>query len=234
VEEDQAFRFVSNILNEYFPASLVFITNNLHLVFNSRGAFGVIGLLTLVWSASCVFTSLAFNIGLAWTHGARRGLIQRRLVGLGIIATLTALLVLSLVINWLAGLEAFLRMLDSSPFFQSLWLYLTVLASWLTVFLLLLILYRWAPCVRPRGLSVLIGALIAPFAWKGATSLFNGYLKSLLSISQLIYGSLGAILLLLIYILSFITLISAYPGGRPGPPPAGAPWEKSRRLVQAG
>jgi membrane protein len=212
VDEEQAFRYVTDMLNEYFPAALVFITNNLRQVFNSRGAFGILGLLTLFWSASSVFASLAFNINLAWTHGARRGLIQHRLIGLGMIAGLTLLLILSLAVNWLASLEAFLRMVNGSPFIKSLWWYLSILASWVTVFLLLLILYRWAPRARPGWRPVLLGALVATGAWKGATALFNWYLKSLLRTYQLIYGSLGAIvlLLLLIYILAFITLFGAH------------------------
>ena len=212
VEPEQAFKVVTEIAEEYIPALTDLIDQNLRQVFNNRGGFGIAGLLTLIWAASSVFTNLAYNINLAWTDARRRHFLHKRLVGLGMTAVISLMLVLLLAINWLVSLDIFLSLINDSPVFKTVWGDLSILASWLTVFLLLFGLYRWSPGSRSRWRSIFWGALFATVAWKAASALFSWYLKTLLDNYRLVYGSLGAIVsfLLLVYILAFITLFGAH------------------------
>ena len=194
------------------PVSSDLIVNNLRQVLDARGTVGLLSLLTFVWSASSFFTNLAYNINLAWPNASRRGFLGRRLVGLGMIAGLVGLLILSLALDWITSLIPFLNVGDDSPSNLNLWTWISNLGSWLTIFLLFLALYRWVPVVQVPWNATLWGALTSSISWKIATAGFGWYVRSGLGRYQLVYGSLGAIVvfLLLIYILSLITLFGAH------------------------
>lgn len=212
VEPDEAFQVVTGLVGDYFPTSTQLIDQNLRQVFDRRGGFGIAGLLALVWAASSVFTNLAYNINLAWINARRRHFLHKRLVGLGMTAAISLMLVLFLAVNWLMRLDIFLNLMSGSPVFKTVWADVSVLASWLTVFLLMFGLYRWSPGSRSSYRSIFWGALFATAAWKAASAIFNWYTKTLLDSYRLIYGSLGAIVafLLLVYIMAFITLFGAH------------------------
>jgi membrane protein len=180
----------------------------LNQVIAARGPVGIIGLLTLLWSATGFFTNLAYNINRAWQEAPRRNFFEKRLVGLGMIAGLGALLLISLVLDWLPGYLGDL-LSSSSP---EIWVFVSLLVSWLTIFLLFLALYRWIPTRKTHWKAVLLGALGASLAWKIATAAFHWYLQSGLGKYQLVYGSLGAIVafLFLIFIMAVVTLFGAH------------------------
>jgi membrane protein len=91
---------------------------------------------------------------------------------------------------------------------------ITGIVPWLLVFLLFLGLYRWVPNRNVPWRSALWSALAAALAWEGASAAFTWYLSSGLARYALIYGSLGTVvaLLLWVYISSLIVLFSAHLG----------------------
>jgi len=212
LNSQQIYQNVTQFLNETIPVSTQVIDENLRQVLDIRGPVGVIGLLTLLWSASGVFTNLAYNINLAWQDAPRRNFLEKRLVGLGMIAGLSGLLILSLTLDWITNLAPFLEDKNASSSTLGLWRFFSNLGSWLTIFLLYLALYRWVPTEKVYWGATFWGALTTAVAWKIATAGFNWYLRSGLGRYQLVYGSLGAIvaLLFLIFIVSTITLFGAH------------------------
>ena len=212
LNSQQVFQDVTQFVQEVVPVSTQLITENLQQVLNIRGTVGVISLLTLLWSASGVFTNLAYSINLAWPQASRRNFFEKRLVGLGMIVGLSELLILSLALDWIINLAPFMNATSASIPGLSLWRFFSSLGSWLTIFLLFLVLYRWVPTSNVHWSATLWGALTASVIWKLATSGFNWYLRSGFGRYQLVYGSLGAIvaLLFLIYIVSTITLFGAH------------------------
>lgn len=212
LDNRQVYQKVTQFAHEALPASSQLIDNNLQQVLEARGAVGLIGLLTLLWSASGFFTSLAYNINLAWPQASRRNFLKQRLVGLGMIAGLIVLLLLSLALSSVRNLIPFLHVTNATSPILSLWLFISGLGSWLMIFLLFLALYRWVPTTHIHWHAVLWAALIASLAWRLAASGFSWYIRSGLGRYQLVYGSLGAIvaLLFLIYIMSLITLLGAH------------------------
>lgn len=212
LNSQRVYRDVTQFVQNAIPVSTQIINENLRQVLEVRGAVGVIGLLTLLWSASGVFTNLAYNINLAWPGAPRRNFLEKRLVGLGMIAVLSGLLILSLSLDWIANLIPFLNNSSATSSTLSLWRLFSGLASWLTNFLLLLALYRWVPNTDVHWRATLWGALTASIAWKVATAGFSWYVSSGLGRYSLVYGSLGAIvaLLFLIFIISMITLFGAH------------------------
>jgi membrane protein len=208
----QIYEMVTELAQQAIPVSSTIIAQNLRQVLEAREAVGVVGLVTLLWAASGVFSNLAYNINLAWPRARRRTFLQRRLMGVRIIAGLIGLLILAIVLDWLSNLLAFVR-IANVPFYDlSLWRLVSAVASWLTVFLLFFVLYRWIPAVFVRWRAAFWGALFATAAWQIATAGFAWYLTTGFGRYQLVYGSLGAVVawLFLIYLISFITLFGAH------------------------
>jgi len=212
LDRSQVFIAVTQFVQQALPISTQVINENLRQVLEERGTAGIFSLLILLWSASGMFTNLAYNINLAWPHASRRSFLQKRLIGLWMILGLLGLIVLSLVLSWITGRLPFMAIADAFPSTLIVLRLLSGFASWLTIFLVFLTLYRWIPSLRVPWSATFWGALIASLAWKAITAGFNWYLDSSFGQYQLIYGSLGAIVafLFLIYMISLITLFGAH------------------------
>ncbi|HEX6269773.1 MAG TPA: YhjD/YihY/BrkB family envelope integrity protein, partial [Anaerolineales bacterium] len=146
----QIYETVTELAQQAIPISTRVINENLREVLEARETVGLIGLVTLLWAASGVFTNLAYNINLAWPRARRRTFLQRRLMGVRIIGGLSGLLILAIIVDWLSNLLSFVW-IANVPFYDlSLWRLLSTIASWLTVFLLFFALYRWVPTTFVR------------------------------------------------------------------------------------
>ena len=215
LESEQVYQQALGLVKEAIPVSQSLIEENLQRMLDARGAVGLVGLVGLIWSASGVFSGLAYNINLAWAKAERRGFFQKRFVALAMMGVLTVLLVVTLIIETAIRLLSRLRIPllgEVSLYDSSLWRLSSNLTPWLLVLLLYLALYRWVPTVKVNWLSALWSAVVSATAWKVATSVFARYLESGLGRYEVIYGSLGAVvaLMFLIYIISWITLYGAH------------------------
>jgi membrane protein len=212
LDSHQVFKTVTQFIQQALPISRQVINENLEEILAERGTAGIVSLLILLWSASGMFTNLAYNINLAWPRAVRRNFIQNRLVGLWMIVGLIGLIVLSLILSWVTTRIPFMRPASASPFEVFVLSIPPAVGSWLMIFLVFLTLYRWIPTLRVRWRSTFWGALLASLAWKAVIIGFGWYLGSNFGQYQLVYGSLGAIVafLFLIYIISMITLFGAH------------------------
>jgi membrane protein len=212
LDSDQVFNTVTQFIQQALPISTQVINENLRQVLEERGTAGIFSLLVLLWSASGMFTNLAYNINLAWPHASRRSFLQKRLIGLWMILGLIGLIVLSIILSWTTSKLPFMNIAHASPLNLILLRLISGFGSWLIIFLVFLTLYRWIPTLRVRWSATFWGALIASLAWKTVTAGFAWYLNSNFGQYQLVYGSLGAIVafLFLIYMISLITLFGAH------------------------
>ena len=212
LDSHQVFNTVTQFIQQALPISRQVINQNLEQILQERGTAGIVSLLILLWSASGMFTNLAYNINLAWPRAARRNFIQNRLVGLWMIVGLIGLIVLSLFLSWVTARLPFMNIETPSASALLLLQVISALGSWFMIFLVFLTLYHGIPRIRVRWSATLWGALIASLAWKATATGFSWYLGSSFGQYQLVYGSLGAIVafLFLIYIISLITLFGAH------------------------
>ena len=211
IDTDQVFNIVTQFIQRALPISRQVINENLQEILQARGTAGLISIVTLLWSASGMFTNLAYNINLAWSRAARRNFLQNRLIGLWMIAGLIGLIVLSLILGWITQRLPHMDIAHASPSYVLLLRLVSAFGSWLMIFLVFLALYHWIPTRHVPWRATLWGALLASLAWKVVTTSFGWYLNSF-GRYQLVYGSLGAIVafLFLIYIISLITLFGAH------------------------
>jgi|KBSSwiStaDraftv2_1062776.scaffolds.fasta_scaffold47010_3 membrane protein len=212
IDAKQVFNVVTEFIQQALPISRQIINENLQSILETRGTAGIISILTLLWSASGMFTSLAYNINLAWSRAARRNFLQNRLVGLWMIVGLIGLIILSLILSLITRRLPFMNIAHDSPADLFLWRLISAFGSWLMIFLVFFTLYHWIPRKRVKWSATVWGALLASLAWKAVTASFTWYLDSRFGRYQLVYGSLGAIVafLFLIYIISLITLFGAH------------------------
>jgi membrane protein len=212
MDRNQVYNTVTQFIQQALPISRAVINENLQEILEKRSAAGILSLITLLWSASGMFTSLAYNINIAWPRASRRNFLQSRLVGLWMILGLIGLIVVSLVLSWITARLPFIRLENASPTDVLVLRLISGFGSWLLIFLVFFLLYHRVPTLRVKWRSTLWGALIASLAWKGVTAGFAWYLDSSFGQYQLVYGSLGAIVafLFMIYLISLITLFGAH------------------------
>jgi membrane protein len=215
LEREQVFRQVQDIFLNLFPGSRNIIETNLKTVLDLRGTVGLIGLVSLFWSASGMFSSLIYNVNRAWPDTRIRNFLRKRLAGLAIAIGLGALVILSVLatttISLLVNVDLSVlggKLISNLPFKT----FITRLLSLLVKILAFLALYLWAPNRKVGLRYALLGATIAGIGWEIATSGFTWYLTSGIARYDLIYGSLGAIVVLMfwVYISSTIILYCAH------------------------
>ena len=215
LDPDQVRAMILSLLKKGVPVSQRLIERNVRRVFELRGAVGTMGMIGLLWSATSFFTTLAYHIDRAWVESELRGYLRRRLQALVMVSILAGLLVLSLIAT--ASLEILRHFSRSfwggfSTVGDLLWPLLSGLLPSLLTFLMLLGLYRWVPNTGVRWSEAIIAGLVATAGMETTTRAFSWYVHSGMARYQLIYGSLGAVvaLMLWIYLNSLITLFGAH------------------------
>jgi membrane protein len=184
---------------------------NLQSLAQARGPVTGIALLTLIWSASSAFNVVTRAMDRLWGADInhRRSVWRHRtLAVIGVLIAAGLLLVTSSVEGTLLTIVNSLLtpgLAGIGPFTSRFW------AAFLNVTLFAL-LYYFVPHVPLRWRDVLPGAIIGGVLWQAAKQLFLLFIGNYLSRSNLIYGSVGAIIAFLAwtYVSSVILLLGAY------------------------
>lgn len=209
------FDFIEQTLPLYFQD---LIKGNIEQALALRGSVQIVSTIGLLWGASGVFTAITHNIDRAWHIPERRNFIFSRLVGLGMIASITTgLFVLwflsTTLVKLLPALEIPLWNGESIHVYNSyLW---SILSRFIPYFLILFAfinLYKWVPNTSVYWREAFWGAAVAGLAWELAQRGFSWYLTSGWARYQLVYGSLGAMIafLLWLYVSGLIVLYGAH------------------------
>ena len=213
LDSESVQRWVMNFETQVIPVSHQLLNENIQRMFELRGTVGLAALVGLSWSATSALAVLVRNINLAWKEAQPRNFVESRLMALGIVGGLVALLFLSSVLTTVFGTLAQFSVppwggLAKTP----LWAILPGVVPRLVAFLTLLGLYSWVPNVKVKWSEAFRGALVAILAWEVATKGFTWYLGSGIVQYELVYGSLGTVVVLMLwmYIGVLITLFGAH------------------------
>jgi membrane protein len=208
--ESVLLKFIPSVI----PVSQEFILTNIQQVFRLRGAVSSIALIGLLWSSTAVFTTIIRNINAAWPSAAPHSFIRMRLWSLAIIGAMVLLLIVtsfSLTLrNVLLHLGVLVDFSTISAFFSSD--FSTKILPILIRIAIFFSLYYWVPQIRVKKLAALTGAVVATILWQIITNVFGAYLTSGLAKYEIIYGSLGKMIALLvwIYFSGWIVLFGAH------------------------
>jgi membrane protein len=207
-------RTLINLLPTMIPVSQDFIISNVQQVFTNRGAITILAFLGLIWSGTSVFTVIIRNINSAWPEAAPRSYIRMRLWSMAIVAALAILLIISSFTitfkNLMVNLGLGQTIEEVGTFFSSA-LFVTVFPNLIRMGIFFG-LYYWPPQIKVKKMAALIGAVVTAIIWQLISTLFSSYLGSGLARYEVIYGSLGKIVVLLtwIYFSAYIVLWGAH------------------------
>lgn len=195
------------------PGAVDLVQTNIQQVLESRGTAGVIGIVGFIWAASGVFGSLSRAINQAWDVDHPRSPWAERALAAGMVMLIALLFSLSLLST--AAFELVTRLssvlLGESQVSPGATVnLLSRLLPYLFTALLFSILYGILPHARVAWAEVLPAALMAGFTWEVAKIGFAFYLSTF-AIYNLVYGSLGAVIGLLVwsYLGAVIILLGA-------------------------
>lgn len=189
-----------------------FMDKNIQRILELRGPIGIGSILALLWSATSGFSSLVYNINLAWPTARPHNLIIARLMAGGIVI---GLLVLSVSLSVLRGIVHSLPLSlieQVFAYYGGAWnVFLHVVPALLTFFMFWG-LYRWVPNTDVKWRHAFGGALVTAIAWELAKYGFTHFFGTAVERYELVYGSLNTIVALMvwIYVGNIVALFGAH------------------------
>lgn len=207
--QNEIFGFVSRNL----PVVGEVVKKNVEAVIRERGSVGIIGLLGLLWTGSVIFAALEHALNVIWEAPIPRHILKHKLLAILLIVGGALLVLVSIIMTSLASslrYFAFYLFPGREESFAYFWSAATGLVSVCIGILTFFLIYKVVPNIRLRVRDLWLGAVVAGIGWEGAKYLFGWYLKSLARY-ELLYGTLSAViaLLILIYISALILLLGA-------------------------
>lgn len=204
---------VLSFLVAVLPVSQDLIARNVTAAIEARGVLGLIGVATLLWSATGVFSALTSGLNRAWDVPEGRPFLQQKLLEMGMTIGVGALLPVSFLGTVLLGLIGELGSAIPGTVALRGSVLLAVLLSLLPLifsFGVFVAIYMVLPNTSVRFRYIWLPALIGALAFEVAKSLFAWYVANLANF-QLVFGSLGAVVAFLFwaYISALIVLFGA-------------------------
>jgi membrane protein len=191
------------------PALPQLLGDNIDHIINARGPVSGAALVSLIWSASSVFYTLNHTLNEIWQVKKTRSFWRRR--GLAILFVLAfvgpTLFLFSVAGSVIANLRFWLPN-QILPFSTGISLMLTLLLD-ITLFM---VIYMMFPHGSATWREISAGAVGAGLLWEMAKKTFLAFVSAYISISNLVYGTLAAIIAFLVwaYLGSLILLFGAY------------------------
>lgn len=182
-------------------------------VVKGRGAATGFGVLTLIWTGTSVIATFENAINLIWNVREPRGFLKQRLLAIGLLLLMGALLGASVGIT---ALVTAIRALDLKVFelapSQWGWLWQTIgllipLMITVTTFTLF---FKIVPNTRVPWKPALLGGVFAGILWEIAKYGFSYYASNIANYSA-VYGPLAGVILLLVWIYysAIVTVLGA-------------------------
>lgn len=235
IDPQQAEGVLKAVLLQFLPESprlQEFLLDTVSSIFALRGEVTIISLLALIWSASSAFTTLTFNIDLAWLQETRPNPLKARLVGLLMIAIVYIILLVLLVGGALLSVFAALPL----SLLGQLGVPEEVVRNFgvrgVGVLLstgVFFALYWWVPSKKSPWSAALLAAVLAALASLAVDAGFSLYLSSRFARYELVYGPIASVIMLMVWFYLRITIIlfgahysaslARYRADRAGPPP---------------
>ena len=182
---------------------------NIDEIIEARGPVTSIALVGLIWSASTVFYAFTHTLNEIWKVTKRRAVWKRR--GLAILFVLTFVGPTLFLASFAGSMIAHLRNWLPNRII-SMGGSISLLTAILLDVALFMVLYMMLPHGASTWREILPGALGAGFLWELAKKAFLSFVSTYISVSNLVYGSVAAIIAFLAwaYLSGLIFLFGAY------------------------
>ncbi len=203
---EDAFRGVVEIVTDVLPFGREQFVNNLQLLLKQRSSFSLYGIIFLVFVSTLVLASIERALNVVFNAEKRRIFIHSRLMGVVIIVGITLLFSLPTAARIFEGIFA------QAGFHLPLsWLMTGKSYFILVSFLAYVITVVAVPNQRVYVRYAAVGGILFSLGLAAARFAFRWYLVTAIERYNLIYGSLTAVVLMImwIYYLSIVFLFSA-------------------------
>ncbi len=203
---------VIDAIIDLMPEGTEVITNLLQEVISTSAVTSTVALLTLLWSATGFLRGLLATIDLVHSRAYTHSSFLMRGVGVLVIMLAVPALFLLLVLSGLSAQILQAMHWPLSGYFAHL---LRILASGFPVFILayltFFLMMYFIPGQRTSPRTTLLSAGITAAAWTLLGYGFSWYLRSGFSNFNMVYGSIGAVmaLMLYLYLSSLVILLGA-------------------------
>jgi membrane protein len=202
-------QFIIRRLEFVAPAMGELLGQNIDEVIDARGPVTSIALLGLVWSASTIFYTFTHTLNQIWGGKQRRAFWKRR--GLSILFVLIFAGPILLLASFASSTITHLRPFLYAPIISFAGWGSIVMSILLNIALFML-LYMMLPHGKSTWREILAGAIGAGDLWELAKKAFLSFISTYISVSNMIYGSVAAIIAFLAwaYLSGLIFIFGAY------------------------
>jgi membrane protein len=163
---------------------------------------GLVGFLSMVWTASIIFSSLEFAVGVVFRVEERRNFLKKKFLALSMVPGAALLFLLSFSVtafsDFLQGLETniWIINLDQSSFLK--FFLIGYVFSYLVLPLGFTAIYKIVPNTFISFRHALIGGASCAFLFELAKHFFTWYIKNYARYS-VVYGSLEALIIVVLW-----------------------------------
>ena len=199
---------IVNRLEFFAPALGLLLGKNFDDIILARGPISLVASIGLIWSASTIFFTFTQTLHRIWNNKRRRSVWKRRglsilfvLIFVGPILFLASIAssMLTNLISWVP--ENLLQIVAGTGILISIFLDIS----------LFMVIYMVLPHGASTWHEILPGAIGAGLLWELAKKAFLAFVTTYISISNLVYGSVTAIIafLLWVYVSGLIFIFGA-------------------------
>ncbi|WP_373895361.1 YihY/virulence factor BrkB family protein [Virgibacillus natechei] len=210
IEEQRVIEAITN----YAPAQITDLinTNISQLINQQNGGLLSIGIIGTLWAASNAINAITKALNKAYEVEEDRMFIVSRLIA--IVLTIAMIIVICTafllpVFGQVIG-EYIFSLFGLSEGFLTVWEAIRWLVSSLIFFVVFVALYKMAPNIKVYFRNVIWGALFSTISWQLVSLGFSYYVNNMGNYSAT-YGSLGAVIVLMIWL--YISGIIIMTGG---------------------
>ena len=204
LESEEVQKAVMTLVSQYMPIAQDVVLANIEQLLSTRETVGLIALVGLIWSASGVFSAVFRSVNRAWGIPKSKLVLSEKLYGLVAMLVFGSFFLLNLSIGpVLAIVRAWeVPLLGWQPLVHP---GTDRLVGWLSALVppllsagAFILMYRTMPRAPVRWRDVWLGGLIAGLIWDAGKQIFTWYVSNFASYN-LIYGSVGAIIVFLLW-----------------------------------
>lgn len=207
-------RLLTSNLSLILPQGSALVVNNIlvHTLEAKSTTILVLGMLGSLWAASRGMAAIIRGLNHSYGVKENRSFLKLILTALMSVIGLTGIIISSffmLVLGRIIGAYIF-DLVGAKTLFYSVWTFLRYTLSLILMIITFYLMYRYLPNRRLNFNHIIVGTLFTTFGWILGSLVFSYYINHFGSY-ELIYGSLGGVFALIVwlYISTLIFLLGA-------------------------
>jgi len=198
---EEAHRWAQGLLESLFPRTGSLIFAEVRSISQRAGVLGLIGILSMVWTASVFFTSLEKAMMVVFRIEERRGFLRAKITALAMVPAAGFILFLSLLVSILSEhLEKIEWVIGGTPLLPGgvLEFLLGYILPYMILVFALTVVYKFVPNTEISYRHAFAGGAACAFLFELAKHFFTWYVHRAQQYS-IVYGSLEAIVILVLW-----------------------------------